>query len=165
MKRFGLFVVAAVTALVLSAELSFSLPVFGVGPDLLVVVVTAFACGEHPRTAAAGGFIAGLARDLLLTTPNGVSAFAYAVAAFGASLTGTVRGVWLFMGVVAGTTFVSQILYGVGTSLLAPDVNLGPVFRVAFVTTMYNVILAPLLMPILQRIAPPEGAGTGGGVD
>ncbi len=49
MRRWVLFGGAALLAMLLSDELALSLPMFGIGPDLLVVVVVAFAIGERPR--------------------------------------------------------------------------------------------------------------------
>jgi rod shape-determining protein MreD len=158
-RRFAVYLLACFTALLLSSELALSLDIGGVGPDLLVIVVAAFAIGMPPRMAAWYGFSAGLLRDLLLVTPKGVSAFAYAVTAYGAALVGDVRGAWVFTGLVAGATVLSQVIYGVGTFLLGQTVDISPLPRLVFITTVYDALLAPLLMPILRRIATVEGAG------
>src|SRR5919106_1203482 len=123
MSRHVLFAVAATVAILLSAELSLSLPLVGIGPDLLILVVVAFGIGERPRTAATAGFIAGLVKDLLLVTPTGLTAFAYAVTAYGAALAGVPRGVGPAVGLFAAATFVSQLLYGLGAVFLGPQVD------------------------------------------
>lgn len=161
MRRFGVFFLACFTGLLLSQELALSLPVAGVGPDLMIVVVVAFTSREQPRTAAMMGFFAGLLRDLVLPTPAGLTAFAYAVTAYAVALVGAVRGVWAFVGLVAGATFVSQALYGLGTILVATRVDVSPLPRVMLVTTLYDALLAPLLAPLLRRIASVEGVRTG----
>lgn len=158
-----LLFVAAFTALLVSRELALSLPILGVGPDLLIMVVVAAAVGEQPRTAAVVAFMAGFLRDLdpQSTSPAGLSALAYAVTAYAVALVGAVRGIWVYVGLVAGATFVSQLLHGLGTVFLAQQAQVGPLPRVLLVTTFYNTLLAPLLMPLLRRILSPEGAMSG----
>lgn len=161
MKRFATLALACFTGLLISSELTLSLPIAGVGPDLVVIVVVSFSMGEHPRTAAMSGFAAGLFRDLVLITPAGLSAFAYALTAYAVALAGGVQGVWRFVGLVAGATFVSQALFGLGAILVAQQVDVSPLPRVILVTTVYNALVAPLLMPLLRRIALVERATAG----
>jgi rod shape-determining protein MreD len=152
MSRYALFAVAAIVAILISSEFALSLPVLGIGPDLLILVVVAFAIGERPRAAAVAGFSAGLLRDLLLTTPKGLSAFAYAVTAYGAALVGVPRGVGPVVGLFAASTFASQLLYGLGAVFLGPQVDPSPLPRMLIVTTAYNALISPLLMPLLRRV-------------
>lgn len=161
MKRVLTFALATFMALLLSSELSRTLPMAGVGPDLMVIVVVAFTMGEQPRTAVVLGFGAGLLRDLVLITPAGPSALAYALTSYAVALAGGVHGVWRFVGVVAGATFVSQSLFGLGTILVAHQADVSPLPRVILVTTLYNALAAPLLLPLLRRIALVERARAG----
>ena len=165
MRRLLLLFVAVFTALLVSRELALSLPILGVGPDPLIIVVVVATAGEQPRTAAVGAFIAGFLRDLDpgSASPAGLSALAYALTAYAVALVGAVRGVWVYVGLVAGATFVSQVLYGLGAILLAQQADVGPLPRVVFVTTFYNTLLAPLLVPLLRRVVTPESAVTGSG--
>jgi len=151
-RRYVVFAIACVLALLLSRELTLSLPMVGMGPDLLILVVVAFAIGERPRTAATAAFFAGLLRDMLLMTPKGLSAFAYAVTAYGVALIGIPRGVGPVVGTFAGATFVSQLLYGLGAVFLGPQVDASPLPRMLFITTAYNALVSPLLMPLLSRV-------------
>lgn len=155
--RYALFAIASMFAIVVSSELALSLPLQGIGPDLLILVVTAFAIGQRPRTAALAAFSVGFLRDLLLTTPRGLSAFAYAVTAYGISLVGVPRGVGPVLGVFAGATLVSQLIYGLGAVFLGPQVDASPLPRMLLVTTAYNALVLPLLMPLLSRVARAEG--------
>jgi rod shape-determining protein MreD len=157
MRRYIVFTIAAVLALLVSSELTLSLPLLGMGPDLLILVVAAFAIGERPRSAAMAGFAAGLLRDMLLTTPKGLSAFAYAVTAYGVALIGIPRGVGPVVGTFAAATFASQLLYGLGAVFLGPQVDASPLPRMLFVTTAYNALISPLLMPLLSRVVHVEG--------
>lgn len=157
MRRFSIFVLSLLGALLISHELSLSLPVLGGGPDVLILVVVAFSTGERPAACASYGFGAGFVRDLQLESPAGISAFAYALTAYAVGLVGEVRGVWVLIGLVAGSTFVSQVLYGFGTLLLSESAAMSSLPRVALVTTAYNTLLAPLVVPILRRLAAPAG--------
>ena len=155
--RYVLFAVSCLFAMLLSSELTLSLPLQGIGPDLLILVITAFAVGERPRTAAMAAFSVGFVRDLLLSTPRGLSAFAYALTAYGIALVGVPRGVGPVLGVFAGATLVSQLIYGLGAVFLGPQVDASPLPRMLIVTTAYNALVLPLLMPLLSRVVRAEG--------
>jgi rod shape-determining protein MreD len=149
-------------AILLSRELTLSLPILGIGPDLLIVTLVAFSIGERPRSAAIAGFAVGLARDLLLTTPAGLSAFAYAITGYGVALVGVPRGVGPVVGLFAGATFASQLVYGLGAVFLGPQVDPSPLPRMLLVTTAYNALISPLLMPLVSRVIRPEARAQAG---
>lgn len=168
MRRAPVIVLAVLTAVLVSSELALSLPILGVGPDMLLLTLVALTAGSRPMTAATYGFAIGFVRDLLLSSPKGISAFAYALTGYAIGLAGSVRGVWAAIGLVAGATFVSQVLYGFGTLVLSPAAPMASLPRVAFAVTAYNALLTPLVTPVLRRfVAPPEaalpGSGTGRG--
>jgi rod shape-determining protein MreD len=162
MGRYLAFAGAAVVAMLVSSELAFSLPMLGIGPDLLVLVVAGFAIGERPRDAATAAFIAGFAKDLLLTTPTGLYAFAYAAVAYVVAQIGIPRGVGPVVGTFAGATFVSQLIYGVGVIMLGLQVDASPLPRMLVITTAYNALISPLLMPVLSRVVRVEATQVGG---
>jgi rod shape-determining protein MreD len=157
-RRNIIFALAAFGALLASGELALTLPILGIGPDLAIIVLAAYAIGERPRTAATAGFALGLLRDLLLTTPKGVGALAYALTAYVVALLGMSRSAPAVIGTVVGATLMSQLLYGVGSALLGPQVDASPLPRVILITTAYNALVAPLLMPLLRRVIQPEAA-------
>jgi rod shape-determining protein MreD len=160
-RRILLFSVAVVIAMLVSSELSLSLPLFGVGPDLVILVVASFAIGERPRQAAMAGFAAGFFRDMLLSTPAGLSAFAYAVVAYIVSMLGVPRGVGPVVGTFAGATFVSQLIFGLGAIMLGQQINSSSLPRMLIVTTAYNALVSPLLMPLLRRVVRAETSPIG----
>lgn len=157
MRRFAVFLLAVFSAVLISSELSLSLPIFGVGPDVLMIVVVAFAAGERRTNAATYGFVAGFVRDLLLSSPKGISAFAYAITAYSVALVGDVRSVWPLIGMISGATFVSQVFYGAAAYVLG-GVTIASLPRVGMATTVYNTLLAPLLMPLVRRFLQPAKA-------
>lgn len=162
MSRFVLLATAVFLALLLSGELALTLPFAGIGPDIVIIVVAVFSIGERPRTAALVGFGAGLVRDLLLSTPTGLSAFAYALTAYATALVGVSRGAWPLIGTMVAATFFSQVIYGFGAVMLGPQLDASPLPRMVFITTAYNALLSPLLMPLLRRVIPTETAAQAG---
>ncbi len=147
--------------MLVSSELSLSLPLFGVGPDLVILVVASFAIGQRPRQAAMAGFAAGFFRDMLLSTPAGLSAFAYAVVAYVVAMLGIPRGVGPVVGTFAGATFASQLIFGLGAIMLGQQINGSPLPRMLIVTKAYNALVSPLLMPLLRRVVRAETAPIG----
>jgi rod shape-determining protein MreD len=77
--RLGL---VAVLAVVLQTTLFADLRLFGVAPDLPLVLVIAVAYREGPQTGAVYGFWCGLAIDLFLQTPFGLSALAFSAVGY-----------------------------------------------------------------------------------
>ncbi len=83
-------------ALVLQAALVAELELFGARGDLVLAVVIAAALVGGPDQGAYVGFGAGLALDLVVQTPFGLSALAYCITGYAVgSFQGTVlRAVW-----------------------------------------------------------------------
>jgi hypothetical protein len=79
------------------------------------------------------------------------------VTAYGVALIGIPRGVGPVVGTFAAATFASQLLYGLGAVFLGPQVDASPLPRMLFVTTAYNALISPLLMPLLSRVVHVEG--------
>jgi rod shape-determining protein MreD len=104
--RFRLALVI-VTAVVLQTTLfSAGLRVFGVIPDLCLVLTIAVAYYVGPERGAAFGFAAGLAIDLFLSTPLGLSALSFALVGYGIGVVQT--------GVVRPSRWIAPIIGGLG---------------------------------------------------
>lgn len=153
MRRGAIFALAVFSAMLFSSELALSLPMRGVGPDIAVMVLVIFAATDDPKAAAFYGFGAGLLRDLLLSSPVGLSALAYGFTAYVVSLIGLGRGLWVSLGLIAGATVFSQFLYGLATIVIGSEVTTAALPRVISLTTIYNAILAPFLVPPLRKLA------------
>ena len=93
-------------AVVLQTTVFTHLRIDGVAPDVGLVCVLAVAYEEGPNTGAMFGFCMGLAMDLFLTTPLGLTAMTYAI-------TGFAVGVFQ-AGIVRSSPWIAPILGGVG---------------------------------------------------
>lgn len=99
-------VLVVVTLVVLQTALFDDLRVFGAIPDLALVATVAIAYEEGPRSGLVFGFASGLAIDLFLSSPAGLSALSFA-------LTGVTIGV--FQGaMIRESRRVGPLLGGIG---------------------------------------------------
>lgn len=129
----------------------------GAAPDLLLLVTAAVAAAVPSRNAVIFGFAAGLAADLFLITPYGLSAAAFtAIARAGAALPAPRRALF-----VAPRATVSAVLAGAllmfGTAALGEgpvpsSTSLGLLLRASVTTGA----LSPPVFAALRRLL---GAG------
>ncbi len=102
--RLALLILAVV---VLQTTLfSAGLRVFGVMPDLGLVLTVAVAFYLGPERGAAFGFLTGLAVDVFLSTPLGVSALSFSLVGYGV---GVVQG-----GLVRSSRWVAPVMGALG---------------------------------------------------
>jgi rod shape-determining protein MreD len=71
-----------VTLVVLQNSVFSHLAIFDARPVLCLIAAVALAYEEGPQSGAAFGFVSGLATDMILTTPIGLSALAFAVTGY-----------------------------------------------------------------------------------
>jgi hypothetical protein len=69
------------------------------------------------------------------------------------------------VGLFAAATFASQLLYGLGAVFLGPQVDPSPLPRMLIVTTAYNALISPLLMPVLRRVVRADSGVPAGEID
>jgi rod shape-determining protein MreD len=154
----------ALTTVVVQVALMPHLRLFGVVPDLGLVLAIAVAYYDDAETAALVGFVTGLGFDLFLLTPVGASALAYSVTGY---LTGVVqaglirsrRGLPLALGglggLVGGLIFVGIAILA-GTDALISTSTVTLVARAA----LYDALVATIVFPLVgrfvrARVAPP----------
>ena len=161
--RLGFVVLACV---VLQTTLFTHLRIDGVAPRRAGVRCSPVAYEDGPDTGALFGFVMGLAIDLFLTTPLGLSALSYAV-------TGYAVGVFQ-AGVVRTTPWLAPILGGIGglfggLVFLTAGAVVGQSgflsfesLKIVVISAMFDAVIAPLVFPIVRR-ARREKAGPPGG--
>lgn len=122
---------------------------FGVPGDLMLLLAIAMGMVAGPIRGATAGFVAGLALDLFVLTPLGLTAFTYMVVGYvvGTVLQGVLRNaVWIppvaaFLASIAGVS-----LYVVVGRLLGQQFRLPNLPTVMLVTATMNTVL---IMPTL----------------
>jgi rod shape-determining protein MreD len=158
MRRSLLATAVVLTALMLQSVVVNRLQLPGSGPDLPVLVVVAFALGAGPSYGALLGFVTGLAADVLPPADHtlGRLALAYAVAGYIAGLVEDVeeRSVLTTVAVVAVGSGVAVILYaGVGGLVADHRVTANAVAHSLASTVIYDVVLAPFVVPLIALAA------------
>jgi rod shape-determining protein MreD len=133
-----------VAALLLESTVLAPFRLAGVRPDLLVIAVVAVAMAAGPTSAACFGFCAGLLADLLFAQPVGVSALVYTGVGFAVGL--------LRVYVVSSATLASALCAGVVLRVLDLS-SWGFVGRAGPLVALYNLLLAPLVYPLVRRLA------------
>jgi rod shape-determining protein MreD len=160
--RFVIVIVAAILQVVVVNKLG--LP-YG-GPDLVVLTVIAFALASGPARGALLGFWAGFLVDVMPPAGHiaGRWAFAYTVVGYVAGLledpeeTSVVTTILI----VAGGSGAAILMYAaVGGLLGDARIHAGVVLHSLLGTVVYDVILAPFVVPLVSAAARRlEPAGT-----
>jgi rod shape-determining protein MreD len=127
---------------------------FGVMVQLMVLFAACAGVIYGAQIGAVAGLIIGLMYDCVLTTPLGLASLVLGATAFVAgAFPYFVResNWWNKVLAVAVASAVGEILFPVAQAL----VGLGGwvqwrVFGVAFIVALFNLLLAPLLMPVVR---------------
>jgi rod shape-determining protein MreD len=127
-------------------------------PDLLVVVVVAFALVGGRQRGAVLGFFAGLTADVLPPSHHyaGELAFVYTVIGYLAGMleAGEESSVLTIIGVVAAASFGVVLLYAVlGDLLGSAHITAGATVHALAGTVVYDVVLAPFVVPLVSAAA------------
>jgi rod shape-determining protein MreD len=140
------------------------LRVAGVVPDLGLVAAVALAVRFGPELGASFGFAAGLATDLFLQTPLGLSAFAFGFTAFvvGILQSRLARPAWwvrpaiaFAAGVLAGVVFV-----GLGALVGQSQLWALRSIRTILLSAAYDGVVAVVIFPLAVAVAHPDPRGT-----
>lgn len=155
MTRWWTFAGALLGAFLLQVMIAPHIAVFGVMPNLLLLVVITLAFVQGSTEGAIAGFIAGLLSDLLSTGPIGAWALVLSVTGY---LTGSLKQNMFAEGWLAPVTvaivaaFVADLAYLIVVTVL----GVGPGFwhalwRLVVPRTVYNALLVILVYPWLAR--------------
>lgn len=143
------------TALLLQTTVLARLPLPGGPPDLLLVVVVAFALVEGPQSGTVTGFVAGLLADLGADHELGRLALVYALAGYAAGRLHDERprSVLLPFVAVAVAATVAVGVYALEGLLLADPRITGSTFWPSLAGTVtYSVLLTPLVVPVVRGL-------------
>lgn len=147
-----LLVVLAV--LVVQSTVGLDIRVAGAHPDFMLLLPIAAGLAMGPEEGAVMGFVAGMASDLLLPTPFGLSALVGCLVGFGVGLTtGRItEGIWWLKSLVALAASAGAVmLYAVLGAVLGQEqfLNDGLIAIVAVVSVV-NALLAPLAVRMVR---------------
>jgi rod shape-determining protein MreD len=154
-QRFLLGAASVLTALLLQLTVIARLPLPGAAPDLLVVLVVAFALAEGPMAGMVTGFVAGLLVDALSVHEIGRLALAYAVAGYFAGLLqdDTERSTLLPFGAMLLGSSAALLAFSCEGILLADEhITLYSVARAAISSVPYDVVLTPFVVPVVSGL-------------
>ena len=144
-------------AIVLQVSLFTSLQIDGVAPDLALLVVIAAALVRGPEYAAVLGFIAGLLVDIAPPADHTAGRWAVAFVVSG-YLAGMVRrdarsSALAAVVVVAAGAFVATSIFALSGLLIGDQrVEVGNALHVIPVAVLYDVLLTPLVIPVVIAV-------------
>lgn len=152
------WVLLVTTAFVLHVGAGSDLGLFGVHPELMLLVAVCAGLAGGPVRGAQVGFVAGVLVDLLLTSPLGVSALAFALAGFGVGAvqesvirsSRTISAALAALGSAAGVLVYATVAHLLGQRSLA-DPNL---WRIVGIVSLFNAVLC---VPVLGLCRWAEG--------
>jgi rod shape-determining protein MreD len=148
-----------VVALLLESTVLARVRLGGARPDLLVIAVVAVAMAAGPTSAACFGFSAGLLADLLFARPVGVAALVYTCVGFAVGYARVYlvsSRAWVHL-VLTGAASLAAV-WGAGLVLRVLDLSSwGFVARTGPLVALYNLLLAPVVYPVIRRLATDAG--------
>jgi rod shape-determining protein MreD len=140
-------------ALALQLGMASSITFFGVQGDLLLLIAIGAGIAAGPDRGAAIGFGAGLAYDLMLQTPFGLSALTYALIAYlvGSLQDSVLRAAWWIpVATATAATVLGVILYGVVGTVLGEELVGWELLRIALLVGLLNTIAAPFVVRTMR---------------
>jgi len=130
------------------------LHIFGAGPDIMLLLAVVAGIVGGPRVGALFGFAAGIALDLFLETPMGLSALVFCIMGYavGNIQGGVLRAAW-WIPIV--TTFVASVVGVLTYALVAtvvgqPDLVTPHLLVVAAVVGVFNAVLSPVALRLVR---------------
>jgi rod shape-determining protein MreD len=157
-QRIGVVTLVLVTAAILQTSLLPLLSMSGFRPDLLLLVVIAFALRDGLLSGLRIGFAAGVLVDLLLNeSPLGLTALVYVGVAYAVGVarpflapdSWTAPVILSVMGTVVGVGG-----YGLLAAVLAEDpIAVGLILQAAVVSGIYALLLAPVVSGLVRRLS------------
>lgn len=146
--------VVVVGALVLQVCLFARFSFDGARPDVMVLLAVTAGLVAGPERGAIVGFTSGLAFDVVLATPFGLSALVYTVVGWvvGSVATDIVRSTWWITPVAIGFgSAAATLLYAlVGAVVGQPTFSGPPLTAIVVVVALLNAVLAPLATRVLR---------------
>lgn len=156
-RRAVLLSLLTLSGLLVETTLLGSATLAGTKPELILLITIALALGEGSAVGAVAGFVGGVATDLLLDLPAGLSALVFTGVGYAV---GAARehfqtpAAWVPMGIAGAATAAGVFAYGaVGILFGQETITGGALARHAGLAAGYNVLLAPFVIPVVRGLA------------
>jgi rod shape-determining protein MreD len=153
-------VVVVLGALTLQVSLFSRFSYDGARPDIMILLAVLAGFSMGPERGAIVGFASGLAFDLVLSTPFGLSALVYTIVGYGvgAATGGVVRtSRWLPSAIAAAGSAAGMLLYAVIGAVVGEATFDGPPLTAIVVyVAAINAVLAPLAIRALAWVRTDE---------
>jgi rod shape-determining protein MreD len=163
-RRIRLLLVVLV-AVVLQTTLVPHFRIFGAVPDLCLLAVIGVAYENGPESGVKFGFCAGLVMDMFLSTAVGLSALSYAVTGYviGAFRAGMLRTTSRTVPTVggAGALIGGFVFLAFGALVGESGFLTMESVRVVALSALFDLLLAPAVIPLVQRTARRPAVETG----
>lgn len=143
---------ALLAALLLHTSVLARIRVFGVMPDFMLLVAVAAGISGGPIRGATMGFAAGLAIDLFLTTPLGLSALVFTFVGYGVGVAnaGVLRAAWYIPLLTAGAASSAGVfLFALAASVLGAQMFSAHLITISAVVGVSNAVLAPVAVRLV----------------
>lgn len=154
-KRKVILFLAIVAGFLIQVAVAPHVQLFGVKPDILLVLAIVVAIQDGPTAGATVGFFGGLLQDMISPTLFGVSALVKTIAAYMAGLFKDMTitySVMLPLVITFIMTFFEQALLILSIAILGQEGF--PSFSILsiFLEAIYNVLIVLLLYPLMKRL-------------
>lgn len=142
-----------VVALMLHTAVLPQFRVFGVAPDLLLLLGIAAGIAAGPDRGALVGFVAGLLADCFLQTPFGLSALSYSLVGYAVGVFQTTilhAALWIPVATAVVASAVGVTLFAVLGTIVGQDELLGG--RLVTIVIVVALVNGPLLLLVARTI-------------
>ncbi len=141
------------TALLLQVTLMARLRLFGVVPDLMLLMAVAGGINGGPIRGAVIGFASGMAIDMFLETPVGLSALVFSIVGYavGAVETGILRAAWWIPVLTAFlASMAGEALFAVAAQVVGRPGLLTA--RLGVIVVIVGITSAALALPVVRVV-------------
>ncbi|MFI5099385.1 MAG: rod shape-determining protein MreD [Actinomycetes bacterium] len=157
-RRILLFGLLLVVAVVLQTVVLSRIPLPGATPDLVLIVVVSLALVQGSTTGCVVGFAGGLLLDVVPPADGQVGRWAFVLALvgwFAGRAMDAAESSALVPVLVVGLASAGAVLgyAAIGFALGDPRVDGASLLRALPTAVLYDVLLAPFLVPLLMRLA------------
>lgn len=156
MQRYFLSFLLVMTAFLLQTVVVPHIRIFGVQPDLILVVVICLALAEGQLLGASFGFMGGFLEDLLMAEYMGFNMLTKTIVTSLAGLLkgyGRPEGTFLPVATVFGASILGQVIFALLAFLFGDTTVFKAVFTwLIFPTALYNALFTPFIYPVINRL-------------